>query len=330
VLSLLSHLVGRPWAIHGEIAGHVQALVAKEGIAGLRHLAEIKGGIHAFDEDRRTSRGKAEGRPPGIAVIPIFGTLTHHGEIVGSAETRSLAAIAGEAEMAAADPGVGSLLLNLDSPGGHVHGTPEAFAAVRAAAAKKPVVAAVNAVAASAAYYIASAASEIWITPSGTVGSIGVYALHVDVSKALEDMGEKWTFVSAGKYKVEGNPAEPLSKDARAEMQRDVDEYYSMFVRDVARGRGVPVSTVLGDFGQGRMLMARAAVTAGMADQIGTLRQALGRAGELARSPSLARSPQLRMSASQQEARQKIQQLEDALTPEERARAVAREKILAL
>ena len=284
MLMLMSSIVGRPWAIQGEVAAHVRGLIGREGIAGLRHLAALKGGIHAFDEDRpRAASGKRTQPASSVAVIPVVGLLTQRGDIINSVETRSTAEIAAEVQAAAAEPKIDAIVLEIDSPGGEVFGVPEAWQAIRDAGRIKPVLAHANSVSASAAYYLQSAAGEGWGTPSGMVGSIGVYALHVDMSKSLEAEGEKWSFVSAGKYKIEGNPAEPLSDEARGAMQADVDRYYSMFVRDVARGRGVSVDAVRSGFGEGRMVGAKAAAAEKMIDQVGTLDEAIRRAGQLGR-----------------------------------------------
>jgi ClpP class serine protease len=139
-------------------------------------------------------------------------------------------------------------------------------------------------VAASAALYLASAAREFWVTPSGLVGSVGVYALHVDRSKAIEAAGESWDFIVAAKspYKVEGDPGGPLTDEARAQAQGRVDRYMGMFVRDLAKGRGLSEKRVEADFGGGRMLSPTEAVRVGMADQIGSFEQAAGRAAEMA------------------------------------------------
>ena len=139
--------------------------------------------------------------------------------------------------------------------------------------------------AASAAYWIGSACSEFYCTPSGQVGSIGVIAAHEDVSKALEAEGVNVTLITAGKFKSEGSPYGPLDAEGRGEMQRDVDGYGRDFVRDVASGRGVSVDAVRRNMGQGRMLRGDAAMSAGMIDGIATLSDVL--AGR-ARSPKTA------------------------------------------
>ena len=137
--------------------------------------------------------------------------------------------------------------------------------------------------AASAAYWIASAASELVVIPSGQVGSVGVYALHLDRSALNEKMGVLPTYISAGKFKVEGNPDEPLSDDARAAFQQTVDEFYGMFVSRVAKSRGVKKSQVVNGFGEGRVVTASRALEEGMVDRIDTLDQVLDKLQKPAR-----------------------------------------------
>jgi ClpP class serine protease len=119
-----------------------------------------------------------------------------------------------------------------------VDGVEELSSEVYQSRGKKKMIAVANAMAASAAYWIASAADELVVTPSGQIGSIGVFAAHEDISKAAEMQGVKVSLISAGKYKTEGNPFEPLSSEARAAMQRDVDVFGEMFTAAVARNRG--------------------------------------------------------------------------------------------
>jgi signal peptide peptidase SppA len=158
---------------------------------------------------------------------------------------------------ALADPDVAHIVLDIDSPGGAVDLIPEAAAEIRAGRARKPVTAIANTDAASAAYWLASQASELVVTPSGKVGSIGVFAAHDDISAAQEKLGVKTTLISAGDHKTEESPFEPLTQEARDAIQARVDGYYRMFVADVAKGRGVDVGAVEASYGQGRMLLGR-------------------------------------------------------------------------
>lgn len=276
-------VLGRPWAIRGEIADHVQRLLRARGFGGLRELAQLRADV-VGRPDIEAARGGGRTGGGAVAVIPAIGVLTQRGGVIDCMETRSTAQLVAEVRAMVAEPTVDGIVLEFDSPGGEVFGVPEAAAAIRDLAAVKPIVAHANSVAASAAYWLASACSELWVTPSGEVGSIGVYCAHVDESKALEAEGIVVTLISAGKYKVEGNPLEPLGDEARAAMQLPVDLFYSMFTRDVAKGRGVSPKKVQGGFGEGRMVAAAAAVEQGMADKVGTLEDAIRRASSLGRS----------------------------------------------
>ena len=179
--------------------------------------------------------------------------------------------IASAVRQAAASARATSIVLDIDSPGGSVEGIQELAEVIARAARQKPVIAVANSTAASAAYWLASQASEIVVTPSGMVGSIGVLAVHVDRSRQHEAAGLRTTIVQAGKFKSEGNPYRPLDTEAHAEVQRMVDSYHEDFVQAVAAGRGVPASTVRSRFGQGRMMRARDALQAGMVDRVASL-----------------------------------------------------------
>ncbi len=183
------------------------------------------------------------------------------------------------------DPEVSAVVLDVDSPGGMVSLIPETAAEVRAARGSKPIVAVANTQAASAAYWIASQADEVIATPSGDVGSIGVYMIHVDQSKANEARGLNPTYIKAGKYKTEGNANEPLSDAGREQWQQEVNDIYDAFVGDVADGRDVSTTEVRSGYGEGRSLLAKRAVSAGLVDRIATLSAVIGEFGAKAQEP---------------------------------------------
>lgn len=213
-------------------------------------------------------------QPSKIALISISGPLTPRGSWFGS----SLAGIAAQVARAAADPDVASIVLDVDSPGGTVAGTAEAAAAVGEAAQKKPVIACVNTLAASAAYWIASQASELVMSPSADVGSIGAMAMHVDYSKALSDAGINVTMIRSEQSprKNEAHPFGPLSDSARENVQARLNDAGGDFIKAVAAGRRVSQTKVREEFGQGLMFGAKEAVARGMADRVATLDQVVG------------------------------------------------------
>lgn len=239
-----------------------------------------------FDDDLDLEDQPPAGQP-GVAIIPLTGVLTPHGSLLSflfGGSSRGVQGFRDQIAAAVANPDIAAIVLDIDSPGGSVGLVPEAAADVRAAREAKPVIAVANTLAASGAYYIGSQASEFFVTPSGQVGSIGVYYLHEDWSRANDRMGLAVTYVSAGKYKTEGNPDEPLSDEARAAWQDDANALYEEFLADVAAGRGVSVDDVRNGYGEGRVLLARDALEAGMVDGVETLQTIVGRTVEQARS----------------------------------------------
>ena len=173
---------------------------------------------------------------------------------------------------------------------------------------RKPVFAVANSLAASGAYWIASSASEIFVTTGGEVGSIGVSDLHTDVSGALNKAGISITLVSAGKYKTEGNSFGPLTGEARAAMQTRVDAYYGAFTRAVESNRDSDVSTVRNGMGQARTLSAQSALREHLVDGIATFDDVLGMLGRRIGRPSSgpARAPVASPSGTRTAALQRV------------------------
>lgn len=257
-----------PWAIREEALAMVRSHV------GQRFSAEAAEQIGAAFE----AASAAPAVTGGVAVLPIRGMITPGVSLMSLLFGGTPLRLFRQAlRNAVASDEVGAIVLDVDSPGGLVDLVPETAAEIRAAGQQKKVVAVANTMAASAAYYLASQASELVVTPSGEVGSVGVYCLHDDYSGMWEQVGIKPTYVYAGAYKVELNPDEPLSEDARAYLQAGVDEVYADFVSSVAKGRGVTPAKVRSDFGEGRMLSAKNAVSAGMADRVETFEDAVSR-----------------------------------------------------
>ncbi|MGL3208698.1 S49 family peptidase [Bradyrhizobium sp. BR 1433] len=276
--------------------GHVMAeLAAIDPVVAieLSTMAACLGRIHARGEAvAAAAPASVTVQPSKIAVISVSGPLTPRGSWFGS----SLAGIASQATRAADDPDVAAIVGDVDSPGGTVHGTAEAAAAFAYAASKKPVIACVNTLAASAAYWIASQASEIVMTPSADVGSIGAMAMHVDYSKALEEAGINVTMIRSEQSprKNEAHPFGPLSDEARAYVQGRINDAGADFIKAVAGGRRVSQAKVREEFGQGRMFGAKEAISRGMADRVATLDQVI--AGLVANAPA-ARTATRRRSA---------------------------------
>lgn len=171
------------------------------------------------------------------------------------------------------DPEVRGIALVCDTPGGMVAGNFELVDKMFAYPNRKPVRAFAHESAYSAGYSIASAADSITVSRTGGVGSIGVVTTHVDVSKLMDDIGYKITFIHAGKHKVDGHPYAALPDDVKARIQARIDDLYSIFVSTVARNRGMDEQAVRDT--EALTYSAPDSLSIGLADSIGPFEDAL-------------------------------------------------------
>ena len=267
-MTLLPHLAARlfgvPLAIHRPKLDVILAVLGPR--VGLSDMAAAPG----YTPPTRAMSGS----PPGVAVIPIHGTLVRR--TVGlEAESglTSYAGLAAQLDAAIGNPEVSAILLDIDSPGGESGGVFDLADRIRAASQIKPVWAVANDMAFSAAYALASAASRVFVSRTGGVGSIGVIAMHVDQSEKDAQDGVHYTAVFAGDRKNDLNPHEPISSEAHAFLKAEVNRIYGLFVETVARHRGIETSAVRDT--EAGLFFGQAAVAMGLADAVGTFDDAL-------------------------------------------------------
>jgi signal peptide peptidase SppA len=227
--------------------------------------------------------------PGGVAVLPVRGVLVRRpGEMSpDSTPLQSYERIGASIQKAMADQRVKGLLLELDSPGGESGSVFDLARQVRASGALKPIWAVADDAMYSAAYAIGSAASRVWATRTAGVGSIGVMALHADQSQHDAQEGVRYTYIHAGDRKIDGNPHAPLAPEAAARIQGEVNRLYGMFTDMVAAHRGMKPEAVREQ--QAGLYFAEDAVTAGLADQVGTAAEARQALADLV-SPASSRS----------------------------------------
>ena len=250
-----------------------------------------------FFDEREDSA--PEPAPQSVAVIPIQGVLARRMNMMTQASGgTSLADVSKALRAAAASDTVKAIVLDIDSPGGEVMGITEFHAEILRARSKKPVIAHASGIAASAAYWLASAAQEITATPSAMLGSIGVIGVHIDESKAMADSGLGVTLKTAGKFKADASGLTPLSEEGEAELQRRVEQSFDVMIRDIAKGRGLPVARVRKDFGDARIVEPKLALELGMIDRIETFEDTLARAGGKSRTRAAGQPGRVRVTGA--------------------------------
>lgn len=271
LMQIADRVLGRPLLLHptkAEVILHVlQGRLPLDGQA----LAPLGPEANRFTGEPRGFIGR---QPTysfvnGAGVVSITGSLVNRGAWIGAnSGMTSYEGIGAQLDRAAADPQVRTIVLDLDSPGGEATGMFSLAAKVREIAAVKPVVAVVNDMAASAAYGIASQATEIVVSPTSIVGSIGVVLTHLDRSGELANRGIKPTLIYAGRHKVDGHPFGPLSDAVMADLQAEVAKFYDQFVGLVAQGRGDRLTEQDARATEARTFIGQEAVDRGLADRV--------------------------------------------------------------
>ena len=272
-MNLLPHLAARlfgaPLLIHRPKLDVILSVLGSR--VGLADLTAPTGFIQP---DRNAAQADTGAAHSGIAVIPIYGTLVRRTQgLEAQSGLTSYAGIAQSLETALADPSVAAILLDIDSPGGESSGVFDLADRIRAATAIKPVWAVANDMAFSAAYALASAASRLIVSRTGGVGSIGVIAMHVDQSVKDQQDGIAYTAVFAGDRKNDLNPHAPISGEAHSFLQGEVNRIYDLFATTVAKHRGMGVNTIKST--QAALYFGADAVASGLADDVGTLDDAI-------------------------------------------------------
>ncbi|WP_395706997.1 S49 family peptidase [Casimicrobium huifangae] len=284
---MLGWVRATPWAVTPTMLATILEIARRHASGEKLSAADIAARIG----DRQRPTGSIQG---DIAVLPMHGVVVPRANLMSEVSGATSAEAFGRAFTAAMnDQRIGAVVIDTDSPGGSVAGVDELSRLIYDARGTKPIVAVANHLMASAAYWIGTAADELVMTPSAEVGSVGVFAAHEDVSAAQEKAGVKTTLVSAGEFKTQGNPYEPLTEEALATIQARVDDYYGMFVKAVARNRGVSVAAVREDYGKGLAFGAAQALAAGMVDRIETLDQTLVRLAKGQKGRTMSASAEL-------------------------------------
>lgn len=260
---MAARLFGVPLAIHRPKLDIILSVLGTR--VGLADLAAPTG----FTPPARTPTPAHD----KIAVIPVHGTLLRRTSgLDAESGLASYAAIGAQLDAALAHPDVAAILLDIDSPGGESSGVFDLAERIRAACAIKPVWAVANEMAFSAAYALAAASSRVFVSRTGGVGSIGVIAMHIDQSIKDAKDGVRYTAVYAGARKNDLNPHAPLSDQAHAVLQSEVQRIYEVFVDTVARHRGLDAEAVRAT--EAGLFFGADALAAGLADSVGSFDEA--------------------------------------------------------
>jgi signal peptide peptidase SppA len=263
LLRVMSAVMEYPWAISDDGMALIERILDR-AITGTD--VDIEAVATQIGRPLDNTGGRVEMRG-SVAVFDIQGPLFRRSDLFTNiSSSTTVENLAVDLQRAADNSLITHILLNIDSPGGQVNGIQEFADQVREVAAIKPVVAYIDGIGASGAYWIASAANTIVLNDTSMVGSIGVVASIRDNRGAQEKQGvRQYEIVSTQSPFKRPDVA---TEQGRAQIQEMVDALASVFIDRVASFRGVSAEDVMARFGQGKMLPAKQAMDAGMADEI--------------------------------------------------------------
>lgn len=265
---IASQVFNTPLLARGTLAEMVASFMAPR----------LLGQVH---NDTQVSAQESKSYPVGdpevgnrITVIRVHGILVQRqGNIQACEELMSYELLYNQLAVALNDPQTLAVVLDFHSGGGAAQGAFEMARAIREGTEKKPIHAVINYNAYSAAYLLASACTDIYISDTGGVGSIGVYYKRLDLTKNYENEGiEIHTFYRGG-TKVFGHPDIAMSEEERAQVEQSIEQTYQMFVGFVSEFRGIDKDTVMET--EADTYLGQAAIDIGLADHLMPPQQAI-------------------------------------------------------
>lgn len=247
---IMQRVMHSPLAIHpARAAMLMSALRSKYALRGLRMSddeyldsdamdALAADGRRAAVADRARRQGRIFDESDGIAIIPVWGSLTQSWGLDPYSGCTGYDGIMAKAIAAAEDENIKGIWLDIDSGGGDVAGLKACTDILRALSQReggeKPIFAYANEFAYSAAYAIAACADKVFCPEFGGVGSIGVITIHATFARAYEQEGIDVTVIRSGEQKARANSVELLPESTKAHIQRQCDIIRDWFVDHVA------------------------------------------------------------------------------------------------
>ena len=238
--TLLTAIRGK-YGISNLVLGNVR--LDEEDMAGMQHQAQIQ----ASARDASRSNGRIFDETEGVAIIPVYGTLTKSWGLDPWCGFTGYDGIEAKVIAAMLDENIKAIWFDIDSGGGDVSGLFDLCDIIYSFNAKnggKTMFAMCSDYAYSAAYAIASCADKVFVPRTGGCGSVGVITIHATYQRKLEQEGIDVTVIRGGEEKARANMVEQLPEQTRAHIQAQVDTVRDLFVDLVSRNMALSKKTV--------------------------------------------------------------------------------------
>ncbi|MBQ8838647.1 MAG: signal peptide peptidase SppA [Bacteroidales bacterium] len=173
------------------------------------------------------------------------------------------------------DSTIKAVVLRVNSPGGSVLASDKIRTELELIQESRPVIASFGDYAASGGYWISAGCDRIYTNRTSLTGSIGVFSMIPDFSGTIEDkLHINITPVNSNRHSDLYNGLRPLDTKEIAYMQTNVENIYREFTEIVSEGRDLTVAEV-DAIAQGRVWTGSDALLIGLADEIGTIENAI-------------------------------------------------------
>jgi protease-4 len=216
---------------------------------------------------------------PKVGIIVAKGIILDGDQPAGTIGSDSLADLIRQARE---NDKIKSLVLRIDTGGGSTFASELIRREIELTRISgKPVIVSMGSVAASGGYWIASAADEIWASPTTITGSIGIFGAFATFEKSLDSLGIHSDGVGTTKLADAFDPSRPLNPLVKDAWQQIIEQGYRRFIKRGADGRNMAPEDVE-KIAQGRVWTGTVAVKIGLVDNLGSLQEAVGAAASKA------------------------------------------------
>ncbi|MEA9608073.1 signal peptide peptidase SppA [Xanthomonas campestris] len=258
----------------------VDSLLTERGVAD----NDADGGFRSIDFGSYLTQLQAQHSPmdsrPQVAVVVAAGEISGGEQPAGRIGGESTAALLREARD---DEEIKAVVLRVDSPGGEVFASEQIRREVVALKqAGKPVVVSMGDLAASGGYWISMNADRIYADPSTISGSIGIFGMVPNLTRALDKIGVHTDGVGTTRFAGAFDITRPLDPAAGQVIQAVINKGYADFTGKVAQARHQSVEAI-DKVARGRVWSGAQAKDHGLVDAFGGMQEAVADAASRAK-----------------------------------------------
>ncbi|BBJ98098.1 signal peptide peptidase SppA [Xanthomonas campestris] len=258
----------------------VDTLLTERGVAD----NDADGGFRSIDFGSYLTQLQAQHSPmdsrPQVAVVVAAGEISGGEQPAGRIGGESTAALLRQARD---DEEIKAVVLRVDSPGGEVFASEQIRREVVALKqAGKPVVVSMGDLAASGGYWISMNADRIYADPSTISGSIGIFGMVPNLTRALDKIGVHTDGVGTTRFAGAFDITRPLDPAAGQVIQAVINKGYADFTGKVAQARHQSVEAI-DKVARGRVWSGAQAKDHGLVDAFGGMQEAVADAASRAK-----------------------------------------------